>query len=115
MFKVNNKDTSTGIFLVSLLLTLNIFHTLLFCCCCCFNWDSLHARLNSHYEACNYKKRSIKKITGYRKSDQKEPEPTVKRCLLILDLKPLRSYVKGKHSVGREFQSLAVRGKELLT
>ena len=37
-------------------------------------------------------------------------------CLLILDiLKPLRSYVKGKHSIGREFQSLAVRGKKLLT
>ena len=35
----------------------------------CFNWDSLHARLNSHYEARSYKKRSKKiKITGYRKS-----------------------------------------------
>ena len=33
-----------------------------------FNWDSLHARLNSHYEAWSYKKRSKKKITGYRKS-----------------------------------------------
>ena len=33
-----------------------------------FNWDSLHARLNSHYEAWSYKKRSIIKITGYRKS-----------------------------------------------
>ena len=48
-----------------------------------FNWDSLHARLNSH------KKRSTKKITGYRKSVSKEH--TVKRCLLVLDLKPLRS------------------------
>ena len=27
----------------------------------CFNWDSLHASLNSHYEAWNYKK---KKHTG---------------------------------------------------
>ena len=27
--------------------------------------------------------------------------PTVKRCLLILDLKSLRSQVKGKHSIGR--------------
>ena len=53
-----------------------------------FNWDSLHARLNSHYEAWSYKKRSTKKITGYRKSVYKEP--TVKRCLLILNLKPLR-------------------------
>ena len=33
-----------------------------------FNWDSPHARLNSHYEAWSYKKRSTKKITGYRKS-----------------------------------------------
>ena len=29
----------------------------------CFNWDSLHARLNSHYEAWSDKKRSTKKIT----------------------------------------------------
>ena len=28
-------------------------------------------------------------------------EPAVKRYLLILDLKPLRSQVKGKHSIGR--------------
>ena len=33
-----------------------------------FNWDSLHARLNSHYEAWSYKKRIAKNITGYRKS-----------------------------------------------
>ena len=39
----------------------------------------------------------------------------VKRCLLILDLKPVRSQVKGKHSAGREFQSLAVQRKKLLT
>ena len=32
------------------------------------NWDSPHARLNSHCEAWNYKKKSTKKITGYRKS-----------------------------------------------
>ena len=85
-------------------------------CFCClvfsFNWDSLHARLNSH-KAWNYKKKKHKKIRAYRKSVWKEP--TVKRCLLNLDSKPLRSYVKGKHSVGREFQSLAVRGKKLLT
>ena len=76
-----------------------------------FDWDSLYARLNSHYEAWSYKNGSTKKITGYRKSVQKEP--TVKRCLLILDLKPLRSQVKGKHSISREFQSLVVRGKKL--
>ena len=78
-----------------------------------FNWDSPHARLTSNYEAWSYKKRSTKRITGYRKSVSKEP--TVKRCLLILNLKPLRSYVKGQHSIGREFQSLAVQGKKLLT
>ena len=33
-----------------------------------FNWDSLHARLNSHNEAWSYKKRTTKKITRYRKS-----------------------------------------------
>ena len=31
------------------------------------NWASLHARLNSNYEARSYKERSTKKITGYRK------------------------------------------------
>ena len=36
--------------------------------CFFFNWDSLHTWLNSHYEAWSYKKRSIKKFTGYRKS-----------------------------------------------
>ena len=33
-----------------------------------FNWDSLHTRLKCHYESWSYKKRSTKKITGYRKS-----------------------------------------------
>ena len=54
-----------------------------------FNWYSLHARLNSHYEAWSYKKKKHEKVKAYRKSNQKEP--TVKRYLLILDLKPLRS------------------------
>ena len=31
-----------------------------------------------------------------------QTEPTVNNCLLILDLKPSRSYIKGKHSIGRE-------------
>ena len=35
----------------------------------------------------------------------------VNRCLLILDLKSLGSYVKGNHSIDRDFQSLAVREK----
>ena len=70
------------------------------------NRDSLHARLKSHYNAWSYKKKKCKKIKANRKSVQKEP--TVKRCQLILETKPYRSQVKGKNSVGREFQNLAV-------
>ena len=33
-----------------------------------FNWDSLHARLNSHYNGWSYKKKKHKKIKAYRKS-----------------------------------------------
>ena len=33
-----------------------------------FNWDSPYPSLNSHYETWSYKKRSTKKIAGYRKS-----------------------------------------------
>ena len=75
-----------------------------------FNWDSLHTRLNSHFEAWSCKKKKHKKIKAYRKSVWKEP--SVKRCLLIIDLNH-RS--KKKHSIGREFQSPAVQGKKLLT
>ena len=32
------------------------------------NCDSLHARLNTHYEAQSYKKKKHKKIKAYRKS-----------------------------------------------
>ena len=39
----------------------------------------------------------------------------VKTSLLILDLKPFRLLVKGKYSMDREFQSLDVQGKKLLT
>ena len=58
-------------------------------------------------------KKKYKKIKAYRKSLYKEP--TVNRCLLILELKPFRLWVKGNHSLGREFQSLAEREKKLLT
>ena len=37
------------------------------------------------------------------------------RCLLILDLKPFRSQVKGKHSISREFENIAVQRKKLMT
>ena len=52
-------------------------------------WESLHARLNSHYRVWSYKKKEHKMIKAYRKSLYKEP--TVNSCLLILDLKALRS------------------------
>ena len=42
-----------------------------------------------HYEAWSYKKKKDKNIKAYWKPVQKEPR--VKRCLLILGLKPLRS------------------------
>ena len=32
------------------------------------NWDSLHTRLNSHYEAWSYKKKKHKKIKAYKLS-----------------------------------------------
>ena len=32
--------------------------------------------------------------------------------VVILHLKPFRSEVKGKHSMGREFQSLVMEGKK---
>ena len=32
------------------------------------NWDSLHTRLNSHYEAWSYKKKKDIKVKKYRKS-----------------------------------------------
>ena len=35
--------------------------------CLFLNWDSLHARLKSHYKAWNYKKKKYKKIKAYRK------------------------------------------------
>ena len=43
-----------------------------------FNWDSLHARLSNHYDACNLKKKKHLKIKAYKKSVQKET--TIKRC-----------------------------------
>ena len=32
------------------------------------NWDSFHARLNSHYKAWSYRKKKHKKIKAWRKS-----------------------------------------------
>ena len=33
-----------------------------------YYWDSIHARLNNHYEAWSYKKKEHKKIKAYQKS-----------------------------------------------
>ena len=52
-----------------------------------FSWDSLHAGLNSHHEAWSYKKKKHKKVKTYTKF--LKLKATVKRCLLILVLKPL--------------------------
>ena len=66
-----------------------------------FNWDSLQARLNNHYETWSYqKKRCIKRLNLFEKNLQL-------KHVCNLDLKPFRLQVKGKHSKGREFQSLA--------
>ena len=48
------------------------------------NWDSLHARLNSHNKAWSYKKKKHKKIKVRRELLYKES--AVNRCLVILDL-----------------------------
>ena len=56
------------------------------------NWNSLHTTLNSHYVAWSYKKKKYKK--AYRKSVQKKP--TIKRSLVILDLKAIQIMVQRK-------------------
>ena len=66
-----------------------------------FNWNSLHARLNSHYKAWSYKKKKHKENKAYSKPLQKEP--TFNMSLLILGLKP--SNYRNR-SIGREFHSL---------
>ena len=71
-------------------------HVCVCVCVCVCNWDSLHGRLSSHFKAWSYKKKKHKKIKAYTKSLYKEP--TVNRCLFILDLQLFRSSVKGKHS-----------------
>ena len=50
--------------------------------------------VTTRHEKSHYEKKKHKKINAYRKSVYKEP--IVKRCLLILDLKAFRSYIKRK-------------------
>ena len=46
------RDTTAGACLIFIAEIVNFFF---------LNWDSLHARLNSHYEAWSYKKKKHKK------------------------------------------------------
>ena len=60
--------------------------------CDFFSWELFFLQdWNNHYEAWNYMKKKHKKIKACRKSIKKKP--TVKRCLLILDLKPIRLWL----------------------
>ena len=77
-----------------------------------FNLIGINARLNSHYKAWSYKKKKLKKVIAYRKSFCRKP--TVNKCLLFLNVMSFRLQVKGKHSIGREFQSIAMQGKKLV-
>ena len=92
MLRTVFSNTIFAMAFMKLLLYLScFFYTLYIWCIMLFflNWYSLHARLNSHYYAWSYKKEKHKEIKGYRKYVQKEP--TVKGCLLILDLRSFRS------------------------
>ena len=64
-----------------------------------FNWNLFHERLTSHYKAwgCKDNKKRMKSIQ-----------------VSIPRLKSFKYQVKGKHSVGGEFQSLAGQRKKLL-
>ena len=50
-----------------------------------------------------------KRRKAYVKAHQKEAKDN--RSSLTLDFKQLKSYLKGKHSASKKFQSLAMRGK----
>ena len=52
----------TSITLPSYYCHFDVIKTTFFC-----NWDSLHGRLNSHYNACSNKKKKNKNFKGYRK------------------------------------------------
>ena len=89
---------------ISTFVTLNIFLS---------NWDSLHARLDSHYEARSYKKKKHIKVKAYRKSVSKEP--TVKRCLVNSSLKATKIIGQRKAFYRQRISSLVERRKRLLT
>ena len=54
-----------------------------------FSIIQISIEIKTTWNSWSYKEKKYKKITAYRKCVQKEP--TVKRCLLILDVKPVRS------------------------
>ena len=48
-------------------------------------------------------KKSTKRLKNTGNVFRKNLQLKSEKCLLILNLKPFRSYVKGKHSISREF------------
>ena len=88
--RINKKNTNEWILLIYSFEKSNLSYMEGNCpqiCRFSYNWDSLHARLNSHYEAWSYKKTKCKKVKAYKKSRELED----KRCLLTLNLKSFRS------------------------
>ena len=59
------------------------------------------------------RKRRTNRQKAYRKTNQKEPKDKISQLTLLVQ--PLRSEIKGNRSVGKDFQSLFVQGKKLLT
>ena len=81
------------------------------------NWDSLHARPKSHYQAWSYKKKKHIHVKEYRKSVLKEP--TIKRYLLILDVKLLTVdigiYVSSRNGDREIMQAIRIKPSNLHT
>ena len=67
-------------------------------------------QLNSYYKAWSYKKKKPKKIKAYRESVQKEP--TVKMCLIILDLKAVQIIGQGEVFYRQRFSASNCAKKE---
>ena len=45
--------------------------------CCFANWDSLCARLNSHYKVQSYNKKKYNKIKTYKKSEKEHTDKSI--------------------------------------
>ena len=72
------------------------------------NWDSLQARLNSHYEAWSYKKKKTKRLKHTGNLFRRNP------ATVILNLKPFRLQVKGKHSIRQGIPECSCARKEIV-